>query len=365
MLTIDRYLLREFAITVGAATVVLLFVAFSGVIVDLLGEIAHGKIPAPLLISQLGLRSVRSLPLVLPLALFLGLMLCIVRLYRDSEMAVLASMGRSPRDALRPLLLLTLPAVFLIALSSLWAGPWAERTARVMIASANRSLLVAGLEAGRFRELPGGQGILYVAGLSPDGSQMTSVFVQSEKKGKLDIVTANHGELFFDGSGARYLRLTDGMRVEGTPGQRNYRLMRYRRNDIRLPEQLAANTIQDATTATTAALLVDRKPNAVAEIHWRLAAPIAAFLLALFALPLGRAEPRQPRYGRILVALLVYMNYTALMLVGRGLLGNLKIPGWLGLWWLHLPVLALALWLLYRDGSMRQPRSIRPREATP
>ena len=357
MLTVNRYLLREFAISVAAATVVLLFVSFGGVIADLLAEIAHGKVPAGLLISQLGLRTVRSLPLVLPLALFLGLMLCIGRLYRDSEMAVLASFGRGPRDALRPLLWLALPAVLLIAISSLWAGPWAQRTARNMVATANRSLLVAGLEAGRFRELPGGQGMLYVGGLSPDGSEMQSIFVQSDNHGKLEVVTAKRGELYFDGSGERYLRLFDGIRVEGVPGHKDYRVMHYRRNDIRLPDQTTASTEQDATTASTLQLLTDAKPNARAELNWRIAAPIAAFLLALFALPLGRAEPRQPRYGRILVALLVYINYMVLMLFGRGLLGNAKIPQWLGLWWLHLPVLAFALWLLWRDGHLRAPKA--------
>jgi lipopolysaccharide export system permease protein len=357
LLTVDRYLLREFALSVAAATVVLLFVAFGGVIADLLGEIANGKVPVVLLISQVGLRSVRSLPLVLPLALFLGLMLCIGRLYRDSEMAVLASFGRGPRDAVRPLLLLTVPAVLLIAVSSLWAGPWADRTAREMVATANRSLLVAGLEAGRFRELPGGQGMLYVGALSPDGSEMQSIFVQSENRGKLDVVTAKRGVLYLDGSGGRYLRLYDGMRVEGVPGHKDYRMMHYRRNDIRLPDQITADTQQDATTASTLRLLTNARPDARAELHWRFSAPIAAFLLALLALPLGRAEPRQPRYGRILVALGIYLNYMVLMLFGRGLLSNLKIPGWLGLWWLHLPVLALALWLLWRDGHLRAPKA--------
>lgn len=356
MLTVDRYLLREFALSVAAATVVMLFVTFGGVVADLLGKIASGSVPVALLISQLGLRSVRSLPLVLPLALFLGLMLCIGRMYRDNEMAVLASFGRGPRDALRPLLWLTLPAVLLIALSSLWVGPLAQRTARNMVATANRSLLVAGLEAGRFRELPGGQGMLYVGALSPDGSKMRSVFVQSESHGKLDIVTAQRGELYFEGTGERYLRLLDGMRIEGVPGRRDYRMMHFRRNDIRLPDRLTADTGQDATTATTTQLLRDPGPDARSELHWRLAAPIAAFLLALFALPLGRAEPRQPRYGRLMVALLVYLNYMVLMLFGRGLLDNARIPGWLGLWWLHLPVLGLALWLLWRDGRLRAPQ---------
>jgi lipopolysaccharide export system permease protein len=356
VLTVDRYLLREFAQSVAATVVVLLFVAMGAVVADLLGEIATGKVPVSLLVSQLGLRMLRWLPLVLPLGLFLGLLLCIGRMYRDSEMAVLASVGRGPREMVRPMLWVALPAAVLVAISSIWAGPWSQHVARQMIADANRSLLIAGLEAGRFRELPGGQGILYVTWLSPDGSQMKNVFIQSDRQGKMDVVTAREGLLFVD-AGQRYLRLTDGMRVEGVPGQKDYRTMRYRRNEIRLPVETAANTLQDATSASTLSLLGDARPTARSELHWRVATPIAALLLAILAIPLARAEPRQPRYWLLMMALTVYVLYTALMLVGRGLLASGKLSPWAGLWWLHLPMLVLALWMLRRDGKLRAPRT--------
>ena len=358
MLTVDRYLLREFALSVAATTVVLLFVAMGAVVADLLAEIAGGKVPVSLLVSQLGLRVLRWLPLVLPLGLFLGLLLCIGRMYRDSEMAVLASFGRGPRELLQPMLWIALPAAALVAISSIWAGPWAQHTARAMIADANRSLIIAGLEAGRFRELPGGQGILYVTELSPDGSRMKNVFIQSDRKEKMDVVTARDGLLFVD-AGQRYLRLSNGVRVEGVPGQKDYRVMHYRRNEIRLPIDSAANTTQDSTTAGTLTLLANPKPDARAELHWRIATPIAALLLAVLAIPLARAEPRQPRYWLLLMALTVYVLYTALLLIGRGLLATGKLSSWAGLWWLHLPMLALALWMLYRDGNLHMPRKLR------
>jgi lipopolysaccharide export system permease protein len=44
-----------------------------------------------------------------------------------------------------------------------------------------------------------------------------------------------------------------------------------------------------------------------------------------------------------------------LMLLGVGLIGNGRFPAWLGLWWVHLPMLALALWLFVRDGRLPAP----------
>lgn len=355
MLTLERYLLRELAAAVAATTTVLLFVALGAVVADLMQEIALGKVPVGLGLSQLGLRMLRWLPMVLPLATFLGLLLGIGRLYRDSEMAVLTAFGRSPRDLLRPLAWVALPLAALVAACSLWIGPWAQHTSRAMIAAANRSLLIAGLEAGRFRELPAGRGVLYVTALSTDGSHMRNVFIQSDKDGRMSVITARRGELFVDGD-ARYLRLLDGMRVDGVPGQKDYRVLHYQRSEIRLPADAAANTRQDASSASTGELLASGRADARAELHWRIATPLAVLLLALLAIPLARSEPRQPRYDLLLLALALYVIYTSLMLVGRSYLLTGKIHAWLGLWWLHLPLLLLGLWLLRRDGAVPAPR---------
>ena len=90
---LDRYLFREFAQSFLATLIVLLVVSLGGVVVDLLGSIADGKLPPSLMISQLGLQLLNYFALILPLALMLGLLLAFSRLYRDSEMPVLNSIG--------------------------------------------------------------------------------------------------------------------------------------------------------------------------------------------------------------------------------------------------------------------------------
>ncbi|MDQ3229195.1 MAG: LptF/LptG family permease, partial [Pseudomonadota bacterium] len=77
---LDKYLLREFAQSMFAALVVLGMVSLGGVFADLLAEMARGKVPPGLLLSQLGLRLVDYAPLILPLALMLGLLLALGRL---------------------------------------------------------------------------------------------------------------------------------------------------------------------------------------------------------------------------------------------------------------------------------------------
>jgi lipopolysaccharide export system permease protein len=358
MLLIERYLLRQFALSVVAVAVVLLLVGLGGLLVDLMAKIASGKVPAALLLSQLGLRSIQVLPLLMPLALFVGLLLAVGRLYGDSEMAVLASVGLGPQRLWRPLVLVTLPVVAIVAVSSLWLAPAGARIARDMIETANRSFLVAGLEAGRFLELPGRAGILYVGELSPDGTRFGQLFVQSERDGRLDVITARSGEIFFESDTGRYLRLHDGFRVEGTPDSKDFRLMRFDQNELQVPDREVDDEADELEARPSRVLLSQDDAGARAELHWRLATPLLTLALGFLAMPLGRGEPRQARYGRMLAALLIYLNAMALLMLGKGWLATGVLPAWAGLWWLLLPVAVLAAWLFRTDGRLRRPRPV-------
>lgn len=356
MRLIERYLLRQFIISVLAVAAVLLLVSLGGVFADLVAEIARGKVPAPLLLSQLGLRAVRYLPMVLPLAVFLGLLLAVGRLYGDSEMAVLASVGLGPRQLWRALLLATLPVVLVIAAVSLWLAPESARLAQEMIVAANRSFIVAGLDAGRFVELPGRAGVLYVGELSRDGTRFRQMFVQSERDGRLDIITATSGELVLEGQTQRYLRLKEGFRVEGSPEQSDFRLMRFSENELRVPDREQETSGLKINARDTRSLIGDASAEAVAEWHWRLSMPLFCLVLGLMAMPLARSEPRQSRYGRLLLALLVYLLGMNLLVLGRGWLESQAMPALLGLWWLHVPAAALAAWLFWTDGRLAAPK---------
>jgi lipopolysaccharide export system permease protein len=357
MLKLDRYLLRELAQATFAALIVLSVVSLGGVFTDVLSDIARGRVPAGLMLSQLGLQTIRYLPMILPLGLMIGLLLGFGRLYRDSEMPILTSIGVGPRRLLRPWAWLVLPMVGLIALCSLWLGPWAKRTADEMVAAGNRNLLVAGLDAGRFTELPGGKGVVYVGAMSNDGTHLQRIFVYRQDEDRLDVTTATGGTLKIEGGRDRFLDLKDGFRVEGPlDGGRDYRLMRYASNELRMPMAKADDGPRNPQGLPTADLLVDPRLEAGAQLHFRIAPPLLALAFALMAVPLARSSPRQSRYGSVVLGFAAYLFGTMLMLVGTDMLGSGKLPMAAGLWWLLLPLLAAGAWLYARDGSVRRPR---------
>ncbi|MFT3897042.1 MAG: LPS export ABC transporter permease LptF [Thermomonas sp.] len=357
MLKLDRYLLRELAQATFAALIVLFIVSLGGVFTDVLGDIARGRVPAGLMLSQMGLQTIRYMPMILPLGLMIGLLLGFGRLYRDSEMPVLTAAGVGPGRLLRPWAWLVLPMVGLIAVCSLWLGPWAKRTSDDMIAAGNRNLLVAGLDAGRFTELPGGKGVVYVGAMSNDGTHLQRIFVYRQDKDRLDVTTATGGSLKIEGGSQRFLDLKDGFRVEGPlDAGRDYRLMRYASNELRMPMAKAEDGPRNPQGLPTTELFSDPRAQAGAQLHFRIAPPLLALAFALMAVPLARSSPRQARYGRLLLGFLAYLFGMNLMLLGTDWLGSGKLPMAAGLWWLLLPLLALGTWLYVRDGSVRRPR---------
>ena len=356
---LDTYLFREFAQATFAALVVLMVVSLGGVFAEVLSDIARGRVPAGLMLSQLGLQLLRYLPLILPLGLMLGLLLAVGRLYRDSEMPVLIASGVGPRRLLRPLLMLVLPVVAAIGACSLWLGPWAQDYSQRLIQAGQRTLLVSGLEAGRFVELPGGGGVVYANAMSNVGTELGRVFIYRMDEGRMDITTASTGTLNIDGS-ERYLTLDEGFRVEGpADGGRDFRLMRYARNEVRLPDADQVTDEDDPERLPTLALFGDPRPEARAQLHARFAPPLLALAFALLAVPLARSPPRQARYGRITLGFLAYVVGMNLMLLGTDWVADGKVPAALGLWWLVLPLLGFGAWMYFNDGRMARARTAR------
>ncbi|MFZ5636567.1 MAG: LPS export ABC transporter permease LptF [Pseudomonadota bacterium] len=358
MLKLDRYLIREFAQSTFAVLVVVLIVLVGGAFADVLQDVARGKVPAGMLLAQLGLVFLKWLPMILPLAVMLGLMLAMGRLYRDAEMPVLVSIGVGPRRMLRPLAWMALPVVAVVGLCSLWLGPWADRMSARMIEEAGRNLLIAGMEPGRFTELPGGGGVIYVGAMSDDSRQMERVFVYRQKEDRFDVTTSQTGTLSVRDERERHLRLEQGFEVEGPlAGGRDFRLMRYAANEVRLPEDANPRRKSDAVALQPTSLLFgDPRAEAVAQLHSRIAPPLLTLAFALLAIPLSRSSPRQARYGNLAVGFLIYLFGMFLMLLGTQWLEDGKLLSTLGLWWMLVPLLAAAVWLYARDGAIRRPK---------
>ncbi|MBK8286176.1 MAG: LPS export ABC transporter permease LptF [Ahniella sp.] len=356
---IDRYLARELAGAFASVSLVLGFVLFGGLMADVLNRVARGRIPAGLLLSQVGLRSLDALSMLLPLGFFLAVYLAYSRLYRDGEAGVMAASGVNNGGFLKPVLWLALPLMSLLAINTLYWSPQALAKADQMVREANRSLLVAGMEPGRFVDLPGRYGVIYVGEMSDDGTTFKRLFVQHEKEDRVDIVTAASGKLYADRQGReRFLRLEEGFRVEGSLSAPDFRSMRFATNDVRLPDSEEGSGKRAESLRTGDVLLASGNASDRAELHWRLGIPISVLVLALLAIPLAHTRPREPRFGAGLIAVVGYIVYSNMLAAGRGWLAEGKIPMSLGLWWIHAIVLIIALLMYWSRTRLPRPKAV-------
>lgn len=366
---LDRYILRELAFSVFAMAVVLLVVVAGGTFARVLQQVAQGSFPAGVMFDVLGLNMVSTLTALLPLALFLGILVALGRLFHDSEMHVLAASGMGRRGLLRPAALLAIPIAVLVGLISLWLGPWAERTSTQLITQANHSVIAAGLEAGRFTELPGDAGTIFVTRMNRDGTRLGRVFMVRQQAGDagtppaLQVVTAAQGQLYpgTDGVG-RYLSLSDGWQYKLPLGRDDWNVMRYRENDVALSQvkpDTGNNEGAIGSATSTAVVVATAGPAARAELAWRIAAPVATLVLALLALPLARQTPREPRYGRVLIAVLCYFLYFGVLSLARSMIAQGKVPNAAPIWALQLIVAGIAVWFLWRQYAPWKVKGVR------
>src|SRR5690606_33355369 len=91
------------------------------------GDAAADELPKQAVFSVLGLTSLRYLTLLAPIGLFLGVLLALARLSRDSEMAALSACGVGPARLLGPVGALTALLAAVISWLALVQTPEASR----------------------------------------------------------------------------------------------------------------------------------------------------------------------------------------------------------------------------------------------
>ena len=361
---LDRYFLRELAQTVAATVIVLLVIVAGSTFAKVLQQVANGSFPAGVMFQVLGLQTVGGLTNLLPLASFIGVLMALGRMYRESEMHVLASSGMGPEGLLRPVLMLGAVLVALTTVVALWLGPWAMRSSQALVTAANRSVIAAGLDAGRFTELPNQGGIIFVDHLSRDGSQLGRTFVATQRVDKdgqahLKVVNAANGQLYQEGQGGgRFIAFRDGWQYDLPLGADNWTQMHYARNDTSLSSVQADEDDDPIGAASTLALARSTDPLARAEFAWRTNAPALTLVFLLLALPLARQSPREPRYGRLLLAVIGFYLYYSLLALGRAQIGKDHWHTQAPLWLLHVLVLGGGLWMFWRQYTARKRRAV-------
>jgi len=338
-----------------AVLLVLVLILLSNKLVRFLKNAATGEWPTDVVLPMLGLTAISSMTLVMPMAVFLAVILAVGRFYKDSEMTVINGCGISTLRLYRPLGLMALALAIVMGVLSLYVIPVTKRAAAYLQDQAEKTSEIAGISPGRFQESGDGRRVIYVEKNNEDDETVENIFVHSRgKDGQQSLLTAKSAyQHIEDGTGDTLIMLNNGFRYTGTPGKTNFRATQYELHWIRASEGEQGNVRLEYETKPTLMLLRSDDSFDQAELHRRLAMMLSPVLFTLLGLPLGRLKQREGRYGRIMVGVLIYIIYFKLLRVGQVMLEDKSIPGWIGLWWIHLGLLGYLGWSLFRETRVR------------
>lgn len=344
---LDRYIFREIATTWLVVTLVLLMILLTNQFARVLGDVAKGKLPKDAAFDVIGLSAVQYLTILVPIGLFLSIMMALGRLYRDSEMPAMMACRVGPAGVYRPLLWLVLPLAAGVAWLSIDVGPRALTAVDRIGAEARREADLGSIEPGRFTVFGEDDAVVYGERVSSDGV-MEKVFLQRRlETGGIEVVVAERGEqVQSEDSDIRYLVLHEGRRYEGVPGTTDFRVVEFAEHGI--PYQLPQLEPVDPEPRQmpVRALLRSNDLYEIAELQWRIGVPVSTLLLGIIAVPLSRSRPREGRYARLVIGLLVFIIYFNVLSAAKSWLEQGTMPAELGLWWVHGCVLLLGLGLL-------------------
>ncbi len=349
---ISRYLLKEVLGSLLAVTAVLLLIFLSNQLVRYLSYAASGKIPPHLLMQLMGFEIPYLLALLLPLGLYLGIILAYGRLYADSEMAVMNACGVGMKRLVWVTAGLSIVIAVVVLMLELVINP--QMAVEKAHGLAQNTILDT-IRPGRFQVLNDGRRVIYIETMSRDRKRADNLFIAEEKKPSLAdnnsawmVVSAQHGLQVTDpATKDLFILSTDGYRYEGVPGQNDYKVIQFRQYAVRAPSPLNNMHLEQEAIPSVLLWQQYRNPVAAAELQWRLSIPLSVVILMVLAIPFSRIRPRQGRYTNLFPAMLIYIIYVNLLFVSRNWVEIKMVPISIGMWWVHLAVVTLALLILF------------------
>lgn len=347
MLILLAYLTRRWlavsAVIILLLTVMLLLLTLA----EAASEVAAGRLPPGLFWWQLLLSMPEAMGIVVPLAVIAGLILSIGQAALDREWVVMRSSGLALGQLFRAVALMGGVAAFLMLAVSGYLQPWSLRTQTELKEEAARSAQLWGMQPGRFVEIPGLNGVAYVATLGDDGFELNELFLVLQKDGHEEVLTATQGEYQQSDQGERYIRLHEGQRIEIPQEGLAIRNALFASGVLQIPQENREAAERGAARLDLHELISTPEAQAQTELHWRLAAPIAVFVLSLYGLICAAWGQGEGRAWRVILGIVVYVAYVQLMNLARVRI-DAELWSSASLYWIHLVFLISALLLMRR-----------------
>jgi LPS export ABC transporter permease LptF/LPS export ABC transporter permease LptG len=361
MRLLDRYIAREVIRHAFLGLIIFTFVLFVPKLVKIMEIFVRhsGSVYQVIILFLCIVPSV--LVFTIPMAVLIGVLVGLGRMSMDSEIIAITSLGISRKRILVPVGVLAVIGAVLTFIMTAWLAPLALRTGRDIEATLITSQISFAVQPRVFDErFP--HLVLYVNDVAVSGTHWNGVFIAEAGADSNSQITLAESAIVIaePALGKLELHLNDGTTHEfsrATPD--HYSITAFGRSDwpmefsTMLPPQ---ERIRSYPERTLRQLWHDHGPNwrdARVELNQRFAFPIACFVFAFIAVPLGAQPRRGGRAAGTLLAIIIIAVYYLILVTGAGFARQGVVPAAIGIWAANIIITLVALVLFPRMERYR------------
>jgi len=314
---LDRYLLREIGTSFAAVAAALtsIFLAYS--LTRFLTDAASGLLDAGEVARLTLFKSIIALEVLLPLALYFGLIVGFARLNAHNELTAMHACGYGQRRLWRALAAVSTLLALAVGTFSLHVRPWAYDAMFRLKALADASSELDRLKPRRFYLYDSNQRAVYIETIAHGGRRLGGVFIRERHGDSITVLSAPDANLDAFVSPTRHRLELNAASIYKSVDAGSDFYGNFASLTLSVKAARALTHEYKTKAATSLALWRSDADDDRAELQWRLSTAVSTLLLALAALLFAETRPRQALFARFPFALVVYAVYYNLLGVAR------------------------------------------------
>ncbi|GAC1621406.1 MAG: hypothetical protein NVS9B13_12880 [Candidatus Acidiferrum sp.] len=301
------------------------------------------------------------LTFTLPMAVLIGVLLGLGRMSADSEIIALTALGIGRRRILLPVGVLALTGAVITLLMTLWLGPLALSTFRSIESDLVTSQISFQVQPRVFDErFP--KIVLYINDVSASGTHWHGVFIAEAGAETGSRITLAESAIVIaePKQGKLELHLKGGTTHEFSREDPNrYSVTSFGQSDWPIEVNGLLPTVsRQRSNAERSAIELWKESGpawreARVELHRRWAFPMACFVFAMVAVPLGAQPRRGGRAAGSLLAVTLISGYYLLFVMGAAMARQGTVSPGAGIWIANAALAVLGFVLLPRMEQFR------------